>query len=93
MSSRATGASRSLICRHASSTAAPFRSVPAEAAVADVFGTLSVRVGITRTASSGTPRLAAAICRILVCSPCPISVPPWFTCTLPSRYTSTKAPA
>ena len=31
-------------------TAAPFRSVPAEAAVADVFGTLSVRVGITRTA-------------------------------------------
>jgi len=30
-------------------TAAPFRSVPQDAAVAEVFGTLSVLVGITRT--------------------------------------------
>ena len=47
----ATVASRAMICRHASSTAAPFRSVPDEAAVADVLGTLSVRVGIRRTRS------------------------------------------
>ena len=37
-------------CVQASTTAAPFKSVPAEAAVADVLGTLSVRVGITRIA-------------------------------------------
>ena len=51
-SSRRHGASVPQL-RQASSTAAPFRSVPAEAAVADVLGTLSVRVGITRIASSG----------------------------------------
>ena len=56
----------------------------ARAAVAEVFGTLSVRVGIMRTDASGTPSASAAIWRILVCSPCPISVPPWLTCTLPS---------
>ena len=62
--------------RHASATAAPFRSLPDEAAVADVFGTLSVRVGMTRTRSGGTPRASAATWRILVKRPCPISVPP-----------------
>ena len=41
--------SSSRAARQASATAAPLRSVPADAAVADVFGTLSVRVGITRT--------------------------------------------
>ena len=47
----ATGASRAAICGTHPTTAAPFRSVPAEAAVADVFGTLSVRVGMMRIAS------------------------------------------
>jgi hypothetical protein len=47
-----------------------------DAAVGDVFGTLSVRVGITRTAASGKPSASAAICQILVCRPWPISVPP-----------------
>ena len=60
----------------ASATAAPFKSVPADAAVADVFGILSVRVGMTRTIPRSKPKLSAAICWILVCSPCPISVPP-----------------
>ena len=48
-SAAATGASRACSWRQASSTAAPFRSVLAEAAVAEVFGTLSVRVGMMRT--------------------------------------------
>jgi hypothetical protein len=73
------------VCVEASSTAAPLRSLPLEAAVAEVLGTLSVRVGMIRTFSRGTPSASAAICNILVCRPCPISVPPWFTCTLPSR--------
>jgi len=60
-------------------------SAPDDAAVGDVFGTLSVRVGMMRTASGIRPRLSAATCRIFVCRPCPISVPPWLTCTLPSR--------
>ncbi len=30
---------------------------------------------------------------ILVCRPCPISVPPWVSKTEPSEYTSAKAPA
>ena len=42
-------------------TAAPFRSVPQEAAVAEVFGTLSVRVGMTRTRSGVRPSSRAAI--------------------------------
>ena len=54
----------------------PFRSVPDDAAVADVFGTLDVSVAFTRTVSRGTPNSRAAICRIFVWSPCPISVPP-----------------
>ncbi len=87
----ATVESRAAICVHASTTAAPFRSVPVEAAVADALGTLSVRVGMRRMRSERTPSVPAAICRILVNRPWPISVPPWFTCTLPSRYTSTSA--
>jgi hypothetical protein len=63
-------------CAQASATAAPFRSVPAEAAVADVFGTLSVRVGIRRMRSRVTPSPSAAIWWIFVKSPWPISVPP-----------------
>ncbi len=75
---------RSRICSHAFLTAAPFRSAPDDAAVADAFGTLSVRVGARRTRESGTPSAVAATCSILVCRPWPISVPPWFTSTEPS---------
>ncbi len=42
-------------------TAAPFKSVPQDAAVAEVFGTLSVLVGITRMFSALTPSSFAAI--------------------------------
>jgi hypothetical protein len=42
---------------------------------------------------TGTPSSWAQIASILVCRPCPISVPPWLSCTLPSVYTSTSAPA
>ena len=45
-----------MICRQASTTAAPLRSVPADAAVAEVLGTLSVRVGMTRIVSMPTPK-------------------------------------
>lgn len=61
--------------------------------MAEVFGTLSVRVGARRIAASGTPSAVAATCRILVCRPWPISVPPWLISTEPSLYTCTSAPA
>ena len=75
---------RSRICWQAAFTAAPLRSVPLDAAVALVFGTLSVAVRITRMAERGTPNSAAQTFNILVWSPCPISVPPWFNWTEPS---------
>ena len=73
-----------MICSQASLTAPPLRSAPALAAVAEVFGTLSVRVGASRTFSSGNPSAVAATCSILVCRPWPISVPPWLISTEPS---------
>ncbi len=65
-------------------TAPPFRSAPELAAVAEVLGTLSVRVGARRTRSSGMPSVVAATCSIFVCKPWPISVPPWLISTDPS---------
>ena len=64
--------------------AAPLRSVPALAAVAEVFGTLSVRVGASRTRARGRPSAVAATWSIFVCRPWPISVPPWLISTEPS---------
>jgi hypothetical protein len=78
------GARRSFSVRQAARAASPFRSVPLEAAVGEVFGTLPVEVGMRRTLPSGTPSSLATICATLVISPWPISVPPWFSCTLPS---------
>ena len=80
----ATSASRARICSQAFFTAPPLRSAPELAAVADVLGTLSVRVGASRTAESGTPSAVAATCSIFVCRPWPISVPPWLISTEPS---------
>ena len=76
--------SRSLICSQAFLTAPPLRSAPELAAVAEVFGTLSVRVGASRTWCSGMPSVVAATWIILVCRPWPISVPPWLISTEPS---------
>src|SRR5208337_1572686 len=73
--------------------APPLRSEPELAAVAEVFGTLSVRVGASRTRCIGTPSAVAATWIILVCRPWPISVPPWLISTEPSLYTCTSAPA
>ena len=61
--------------------------------MAEVFGTLSVRVGASRTVLIGTPSAVAATWIILVCRPWPISVPPWLISTEPSLYTCTSAPA
>ena len=69
---------------HASLTAAPFKSAPEEAAVAEVLGTLSVLVGITRKLDAGSPSSRMATPSTLVYKPWPISVPPWFTWTVPS---------
>jgi hypothetical protein len=80
----ATSAKRVRICSQAFFTAPPLRSAPELAAVADVFGTLSVRVGASRTSDSGTPSAVAATCNIFVCRPWPISVPPWLINTVPS---------
>ncbi len=76
--------SRVLICSQAFFTAPPLRSAPELAAVAEVLGTLSVRVGASRTAESGRPSAVAATCSIFVCRPWPISVPPWLISTEPS---------
>ena len=84
---------RSFIVFTAFSAAMPFKSVPLEAAVGEVFGTLSVRVALILTALKSTPKPWATICAILVFSPWPISVPPWFKCIEPSLYTCTNAPA
>ena len=54
------------------------REEPEEAAVADVFGTLAVVVGVIRIWSISMPNSAATTCATLVKRPCPISVPPWF---------------
>jgi hypothetical protein len=67
---------RSLIVRAAACAALPLRSLPDEAAVADVFGTLLVSVALARTCSSGMPNSSATTCATLVYSPWPISVPP-----------------
>ena len=80
----ATTASRSRIWSHAFLIAPPLMSAPELAAVAEVLGTLSVRVGASRTKSSGTPSAVAATWIILVCRPWPISAPPWLISTEPS---------
>jgi len=68
----------------AACTAMPLRSDPDEAAVAEVLGTLAVSVAVMRTRSSGMPNRAAATCATFWNSPCPISVPPWFSATDPA---------
>ena len=40
----------------------PLRSLPEEAAVAEVLGTLSVRVAVIRTRASGTANTSATTC-------------------------------
>ncbi len=67
--------SRSRIAVAALYAAMPLRSAPDEAAVAEVFGTLSVRVAETFTRATGTANTSATIWANLTCSPCPISVP------------------
>ncbi len=64
------------MARAAACTALPLRSLPDEAAVAEVFGTFAVSVAFTRTPARVTPSSSATTCEILVCSPWPISVPP-----------------
>ena len=80
----ATAAIRILILSAACRAAMPFRSEPAEAAVAEVLGTLSVRVAETLTLPMSIRNVDATTWATLVNSPCPISVPPWFRWTLPS---------
>ena len=85
--------SRARICAAASCAALPFRSLPVLAAVAEVLATFCVSVALQRTAASGRPSSCATTIATLVFRPWPISVPPWFTSTLPSVYTCTSAPA
>ncbi|MNU11853.1 hypothetical protein D3C72_2600310 [compost metagenome] len=54
----------------------PFRSVPEEAAVAEVFGTLPVVVAVILTRSTSTWKHSAMTWATLVFRPWPISVPP-----------------
>ncbi|MCY1441674.1 hypothetical protein D9M71_579970 [compost metagenome] len=64
--------------------ALPFRSAPLDAAVGEVFGTLSVLVAVICTRSISTWNTSATTCATLVFRPWPISVPPWFRWMLPS---------
>ena len=82
--SAAKATSRSLIWRAASEAAMPLRSVPEEAAVAEVLGTLPVEVAVTRIRSTSTWNSSASTCATLVCRPWPISVPPWLSWSEPS---------
>ena len=61
-----------------------FVVVPLEAAVALALATLSVSELLMRTCVNGKPKTWATTAHTLVCRPWPISVPPWFTRTLPS---------
>ena len=70
--------------RHASRAAAPLRSEPVEAAVAETFATRSVLVDARCTSDSGTPSVRAVTRRILPCTPWPISIAPVVTTTVPS---------
>ncbi len=63
----------------------PFRSVPEDAAVAEVFGTLPVVVAVIFTRSRSTWKQIGDHLRDLWCKrPWPISVPPWFRWIEPS---------
>ena len=62
----------------------PLRSEPEDAAVGDVFGTLAVLVADTLIWSRSMANASATTCATLMNRPCPISVPPWFSTTLPS---------
>ena len=62
----------------------PLRSEPEDAAVGDVFGTFAVLVAETRMWSRSIENASATTCATLMKSPCPISVPPWLSTTLPS---------
>jgi hypothetical protein len=65
--------------------AIPLRSVPDEAAVAEVFGTFSVVVRVILIRSTSTCSVSATTWATLVLSPWPISVPPWFSWIDPSE--------
>ena len=73
--------------------AIPLRSLPDEAAVAEVFGTFPVLAAVHFILSRPTWNSSAMTWATLVYNPCPISVPPWFNMMLPSRYTCSRAPA
>ena len=61
---------RFLIWLAASSAAMALRSVPDEAAVAEVFGTLPVLLAVICTRSTGMPKASANTCATLMWSPC-----------------------
>ncbi len=82
--SAATSVMRALICSAALSAAMPLRSEPEEAAVGEVFGTFAVLVADTRIWSRSIANVSATTCATLTNRPCPISVPPWLSTTLPS---------
>ena len=62
----------------------PFMSEPDEAAVAEVLGTLAVEVAVIFTVPTSTWKTLATTWATFMNSPCPISVPPWFSMMLPS---------
>ena len=62
----AKSAMRPLIVALAALAAIPFRSVPDEAAVGDVLGTLPVVVAVMCTLSAAMPNSSATTCAILM---------------------------
>ena len=67
--------------------------VPRDATVGPESGTRLVLVFRNRMRLMEIPNTSAAICDICVCAPCPISVMPEETITLPSVWTETIVPA
>ena len=75
---------RCLMVLAASQAAQPFKSEPVDAAVGEVLGTSAVEVALGRMRSMSTPKTSATTWATLTNSPCPISVPPWFSRIEPS---------
>ena len=61
------------------------RVVDLEAMSLAELGRPRIDVTVRISGFTGSPSSRIAMPRIFVCSPCPISVPPWFTCTVPSE--------
>ena len=84
--------SRSINCSAASITARPATSVARDATVGPESATVAVSTSLTRIRSGWTHNASDATARVAASAPCPISVTPIRTFTVPSACSVTVAP-